>query len=72
VCLDFEVRCVGDRVWIQKNLISLLATTITRNDPAVRSLCARSKSAIRGGVKKPPYAPLIGQITRQEMRMLRD
>jgi hypothetical protein len=60
-------------VWIQKNLISLLATTITRNDPAVRSLCARLKSVIREGeIAGLPYAQLIGQIARREMRMVRD
>lgn len=72
-CRIFEVRCVRDHVWIQKSLISLLATTITPNDPAVRSLCARSKFAIRAAGKAGlPYAQLIGQIARQEMRMGRD
>jgi len=66
------VRCIRDHVWIQKILISLLATTITLNNPAVRSLCARPKSAIRAAGTGVPYVHLIGQIARQEMRMVRD
>jgi hypothetical protein len=60
-------------VWIQKNLISLLATAITRNDPAVRSLCARFKIGNSGGGKSPACrTQLIGQIAPQQMRMVRD
>lgn len=73
MCLDFEVRCNPARVWIQKKLISLLVTTITPNDPPARRLCARLKSTIRAaGNAGLPYPQLIGQIARQEMRMVRD
>jgi hypothetical protein len=56
-------------VWIQKKMISLLATTITSNGPAVRSLCARLNPQFGGGKTGLPHAQLIA---RQEMRMVRD
>jgi hypothetical protein len=51
-------------MWIQKKLISSLETTITRHDQRYGAFSLDSKSAIR--------AALIGQIARQEMRMVRD
>jgi hypothetical protein len=64
---------LGPRVDSKKFDI-IVATTIPRSDPAVRNLCARLKSAIEAAGKNAclPYPQLIGQITRQEMRMVRD
>jgi hypothetical protein len=68
--LDFEVRCVRDRAWIQKNLISLLATTIPSSAQPLRQ--AKIRNSGHRQKRRLPYPQLIGQITRQEMRMVRD
>ena len=45
------MRCVRDHVWIQKNLISLLATTITPNDRSGAQPLRQIKIRNSGGGK---------------------